>query len=1495
MRNISLYIRRIICSLMFIPGSAALYAQNVPDGSARPAAIAAPPRSVYPNTTVSFIRTWEPNMSTSDPAVVAASTDINAVKQVTEYVDGLGRPLQKVSKGFSPSGKDLVEPVIFNALGREQFRYLPYVSQTGNTNDGKFKTNPFNDQKAFYENNTLNPGAAGESVYYAQTEYEASPLDRSIKTYAPGNTWAKNDPAGVERGGNKPVEQQYLINVAADAVRVWELPPNSNIPTSSRVYEDGTLFKNVTKDEHGMRLVEFKNKDKQTVLRRVELNTGAADGHSGWLCTYYVYDDLANLRCVIPPKAVDLIKNTWVIDAATAAGLCYLYEYDGRKRMIRKQLPGAGYTDMVYDVRDRLVFTQDGNLRAKNQWLTTFYDGFNRPVMTALYNSTTDRVSLQNSMNSATSNTQNIAYTFPGVADLVVANYDGVTQNYQATNSITFEDGFDSFTNAEFEVEINTSANQGTATITATNPLPNIPSSALTPLSYAFYDNYSFPGVQAAQTTDFTKPQADSNPYAETVSGISSMTKGLITGTKAKVLGTTDRWLTTTIYYNDKGRVIQAIADNISGGQDITTSLYDFKGKLLSTYLRQKNPRSGITPQTTLLTMISYDAAGRVKTVRKRLNDNPAWERTIADNTYDELGRLQSKRLGIKGTGAPLETQNFEYNIRGWQKSINKSYVNAAGNSSNWFGQELSYDYGFNVKQYNGNIAGSKWKSGGDKISRAYGYIYDNANRLTAADFTQQNGGSTNWTKDQKDFSVSGISYDPNGNIGAMTQKGMVGTVATTIDQLTYSYRANSNQLAAVGDPINTTSAKLGDFINGTNSGDDYDYDLNGNLIKDLNKNITAITYNHLNLPQSITISGKGSIQYLYDAIGNKVKKTVIDNTVTPSKTTVTDYMSGFVYRENVQELVGHEEGRMRPVISNGQLTDYVYDYFLKDHLGNVRVVLTDQQDLSIYTATMETQQAATETALFSNIDETRAVKPVGYPQDETNPQNQYVAKLNAKDGGKKIGPSLVLKVMAGDTIQIGARAFYKSAGPKDSKSVTPEDMVAGLLQAFGGEAASNGSHTNRVADRVSPFGNFNTNDFQRLKERDADQNQQDKPKAYLNFVLFDDQFNLVEENSGVRQVKGEPDELQTLAVDKMVMEKSGFLYVYTSNETEQDVLFDNVTVLSASGPLLEETHYYPYGLTMVGISNNVLKGTNYRENRFKYNGKELQSKEFGDGSGLEWYDYGARMYDGQIGRWNMQDPMTDKRSWLSPYNFVQNDPISRLDPTGELDTRYEDEDGVLLGETNDGNDATVTIANENKDKFVQEFNSLNNNTDAQNSQATNEYWIQEYGVELSANEGDKVPTWAAKAIDPTGVALSSAGLLVSSTDQYLKGATFRLFNKKGTNFSPKLYKSGWKGGSAGQIKTYNTKYANIGLTWLGRTLGAYNAFMIYQQAQNGEITTAQHVIEQASNAYSTFGGVPGAAWGVGWEIGRVITQIPGYHENVRVPLQKFFGVHTED
>jgi RHS repeat-associated protein len=133
---------------------------------------------------------------------------------------------------------------------------------------------------------------------------------------------------------------------------------------------------------------------------------------------------------------------------------------------------------------------------------------------------------------------------------------------------------------------------------------------------------------------------------------------------------------------------------------------------------------------------------------------------------------------------------------------------------------------------------------------------------------------------------------------------------------------------------------------------------------------------------------------------------------------------------------------------------------------------------------------------------------------------------------------------------------------------------------------------------------------------------------------------------------------------EKLSIKKNGYIETFVVNETGQDVWFDNFRVLSQGSLLVQETHYDPWGLELTGIGYEY---GGVKKNKYLYNGKELI-----EDNGLQYYDYGARMYDPAIGRWGVVDPLADQRSWMSPYNYVQNNPILRIDPTGALDNEYD-------------------------------------------------------------------------------------------------------------------------------------------------------------------------------------------------------------------------------
>ena len=1159
---------------------------------------------------MNYIRTRDiTKPGVTDTVTANHLTDPNDVKQTTVYFDGLGRSVQTVGRQASPRGKDIVSIQVYDPFGRETTQYLPYVSPS---NDGNYKINVLQEQNIFNSSQFSN-----DQFYYKQTDYEASPLNRPLTLYPPGSSWV---------GSRRGMSSQRLFNTTSDSVQIWNIADAvGSPPANAGTYPAGQLYKNVTIDEQNHQAIEYKDKVGHVVLKKVLLASAPMVGHVGWLCTYYVYDNQDNLRFVLPPRAVELINtatNHWSISQPIADELCFRYEYDGRNRMIIKKVPGAGEVWMVYDARDRLVMSQDSVQRTgTRRWLVTKYDNLNRPDSTVLWTDPNTRVYHQNLAGGSTN--------YPVVA--------------------------------------------GTFTL----------------LTRDFYDDYSWmPGFTALSPTLVTKYATNSHYFITNYNTSptyavpivqSLMTRGLPTGHLSAIV-TSVGVLTSVNFYDDHGRIIQKIAGNWANTADTTTTQYDFSGKPLRTLFNHGNTHNS-GHYYKILTKMNYDAGARLTSVWKNI-DSAATDQRIDSMQYNELGQLKSKYLGNN-----LDSLAYEYNIRGWLATINKNYLkqNASSPPLNYFGMELGYDKtvatvtttSYKGLQYNGNIAGTLWKSAGDEVNRQYDFSYDNTNRLTKADFKQQFPGgwgkidSLNSKSVPMDFSTDNLTYDANGNIGSTRQKGFKLGGSVTIDSLSYGYLSNSNKLNQVMDGANDTASVLGDFhYKGTKGSLDYRYDGNGNLTQDNNKGITSISYTYQNLPSLVNFGHKGFITYDYDAEGNRLRKRIFDSL--SRHVTVHLYINGLDYRYtdtitgsghviDTLDYVPTEEGRIRwafhKYLNDTTKSGWEYDFFEKDHLGNTRVVLSQEKDTAHYMATIETVNRATEDALFANIDSTAfATGSVpGYPGDTTT--NKLLSKVNGTV--HKMGPALLLKVMSGDSVVFVVQSYYRSGVTAGSPNSSIQDVLnslaGGLMSVTGGghgAISAVNTTTNPVAVAVTSF----------LPAKDSPTTTT-KPKAYLNWMLLDNQFSYVSGQSGAQQV-GAADAIIPLA-NTFKLKQSGYLYIWVSNETPNwDAFFDNLSVCTYNGPMLEENHYYPFGLAMAGISDKALKPS-YVENKFRYNkGSELENKEFSDGSGLEMYETSLRELDPQLGRWWQMDSKPDYAQSL--YAAMGNNPILHNDVLGD-------------------------------------------------------------------------------------------------------------------------------------------------------------------------------------------------------------------------------------
>ncbi len=1080
-----------------------------------------------------YLKKYTARTGTTSENTVRNGTASESYKLFT-YFDGLGRPMQTIGKQSTINGRDLITPIAYDDFGRQEKEFLPYF-ETDGTQDGRYRSN------AVTMHSSRTAGIYGDSYGYSQKEFEPSPLNRVDRQAPPGSSWYL--------GSGKEIKFQRRTNTLADDVKIWTVDP-SGLPVTSSSYAANALWVETTLDEDDIQTVQYTDKLGRVVLKKTEgCDTPPGDGHLGWLATYYVYDDLGQLRVVIPPLAVDMfeLNNAWSMSTNVdlAFEQYFAYRYDGRGRMTEKKQPGREAEFLLYDLQDRMIGLQDGVLRKTQKWHYTKYDALGRVVSTGLTSTGSSQADLQDGVNTA-----------------------GGSNNARTVNGDVVE-GWPS--------------DQGEV------------------LTVNYYDSYQHLSGYTFQAAPGFDPEASPRVH------------GLQTGRKVRNLETGD-YYTTALFYDSKARVIQSLSDHQMGGVIRTSTAYNFEHQPLSTLT--SGTAIGVGD---ILRTYHYTVTGQLESIGHTVGSGDSL--TMVQYTYNDLGQLTAKSFPEISSG----NQTYSYNIRGWLKNLG-SGLNGGYTQTNYYQESAAA-----MPRYNGNISRIDWGgvAGPEEpyTTRTYNYTYDHANRLKAADFTASG--------EMGRFTVSGITYDANGNIHNMERSNQrTASDYGPVDDLEYSYYPYSNRLSQVKDNIMALTYTSKDF-KGHGTGE-YGYDENGNMTGNPDKQISLIAYNHLNLPEEISFSTGAKIRLAYDADGNKLTQKVYDSNMTLTKTQ--DYIGEIVLLDGALDYLVHEEGRI--VAEPEGLHS---EFYVKDHLGNVRQVLRSPT-VQTFIATMETQHAETEELEFSQVASSRQTAP---EHNKTVGGNQ-VAWLNA-DRGRVVGPGRTQEIYAGDSVKLQVHGKYvddkkqkANIGSYISQS-SKERLVADLNEL---------ATSTQRAGGANPIALLNLADILA-----KDLQQKEAPEAYLMYALYDRDSNRYEVGKKVlsRNAANQHEVLE----EEMYIGQDGYLETFVVNETGDDVWFDNMMVMSISSAIVQETHYDPWGLELTGLG---FQYGGIKANKYLYNGKELI-----EDNGLQYYDYGARMYDPAIGRWGVVDPLAEVYSSYSNYSYVVNNPVNAVDPDGRL------------------------------------------------------------------------------------------------------------------------------------------------------------------------------------------------------------------------------------
>lgn len=920
---------------------------------------------------------------------------IKKLENVT-YFDGFGKAKQTIGIKQTPDEKDLLQHIEYDEFGRTEKQYLPLPTTQAS---GNYITNPvsqitnyyqanFSDQHPFSENRfddsplnrvleTSSPGDAWELVPNSNVDHTtkfntdvnafeevykfdinegnaATPLEISyyeegqllknnIKNvnYHPSDGFRNTKNTFIDKNGRKIAEFSYEIENGAtkklSTYYVYDDNGNLRYVLTPKIFESITDASQINLSEnHDWRefltnptgggggvsvtvqnntlTINFNAGFTSSTIKLLQpivaipslpnLNVNnfdsflsftrddgtivtdgiAAKVENGYLYfsnNYggsYLYKNFNNQTISISLNDSDVTIGLVNFSQQNLDELAFQYKYDVFNRQIEQKVPGKDWEYVVYDQLDRPILTQDANLRGQDNWLFNKYDVFGRVIYNGLYTNSATREDLQTQVDDFINSGTNKANVETRTS--VPVPFGGVNLNYS----------IGAFPNNNVEV-----------------------------LTVSYFDDYNF-----------SDPSLPTIPTQILGQEVTDRTKGLLTATWTKVLETTNVWSKNYTFYNKKAQVIHVYEKNHLEGYTENKSKLDFRAKVIESETNHKLLIS--SPNVKIVDYFEYDHVERPTKHYQKINTQQ--EELISLNTYNELGQLESKKVGGSNSSSQgLQTIDYAYNIKGWLTNLND--VNNLG--TDLFAYSLKYNDAIEGSavsdpMYNGNIRQAIWKSAHNNTKKSYVYQYDKLNRFERSYYREGN----TLTSGAGKFETYSLRYDTNGNIKTLSRNNQSGT---QMDKLGYGYD-DGNKLLSIQDLTNNTSgfndgytAQAGSF-----EPHDYYYDSNGNLIKDKNKNISLIEYNHLDLVERVTIGIGRKIEFTYDANGNKLQmKMFLGN-----KATTVDYLGGFQYVNTRLQSFPTAEGY---VAYNAGNTTYKYIYTYSDHLGNSRLSYHDSDN----------------------------------------------------------------------------------------------------------------------------------------------------------------------------------------------------------------------------------------------------------------------------------------------------------------------------------------------------------------------------------------------------------------------------------------------------------------------------------------------------------------------------------------------------------------------